>query len=185
MSRLRKMGLTIDDPLAPGAAKPTEPPRPRARRPPEESEPAQLSKGDRASEGPAGARPQPAAIPDARGPSTDPASRTPASRAPQGDRSSETAVATSWRSWSGATRVASYRLPDELLIELAASADELRLQVGLMVTAAITHLLDQPDTVIGELVDRADDARIRGRRATRGRRQTDEQAQVAVGPSTR
>jgi len=56
-----------------------------------------------------------------------------------------------------------------------------------MVTAAITHLLDQPDTVIGELVDRADDARIQGRRATRrtrGRKQTDEQAQVAVGPST-
>jgi hypothetical protein len=84
-------------------------------------------------------------------------------------------------------RVASYRLPDELLIELAASAEELRLQVGLMVTAAITHLLDLPNTVIGELVDRADDARIQGRRATRrtrGRPRAGEQAQVAIGPST-
>lgn len=83
---------------------------------------------------------------------------------------------------------AATRLPDELLLELAASADELRLEVGLMVTAAITHLLDQPDAVIGELVHRADDARIQGRRATRrtrGPRHIDEQAQVAVGPSTR
>jgi hypothetical protein len=66
-----------------------------------------------------------------------------------------------------ASRVASYRLPDELLAELASTSDQLQLQVGLLVTAAITRLLDQPDEVIGELVDRADDARIQGRRAAR------------------
>jgi hypothetical protein len=36
-----------------------------------------------------------------------------------------------------------------------------------LVTAAITRLLDEPDEVIAELVDRADDARIQGRRASR------------------
>ena len=76
-------------------------------------------------------------------------------------------IQNAWRSWSGGTRVASYRLPDELLAELASTSAELQLQVGLIVTAAIAHLLDEPDDVIAALVDRADDARIQGRRATR------------------
>jgi len=72
-----------------------------------------------------------------------------------------------WRAWSGQTRVASYRLPDELLGELASTAAELQLAVGLLVTAAIAHLLDEPADAIAGLVDRADDARIEGRRAAR------------------
>ena len=69
--------------------------------------------------------------------------------------------------WSGGTRVASYRLPDELLEELAGRAAELALPVGLIVTAAIANVLDAPGEMIGALVDRADDARIQGRRAAR------------------
>ena len=40
----------------------------------------------------------------------------------------------------------------------------------MMVTAAITQLLDRPPDVIGALVDRADDARIHGRRHARRHR---------------
>jgi hypothetical protein len=52
-------------------------------------------------------------------------------------------------------------------VELASSSGELQLPVGLLVTAAIAHLLDEPADAIAGLVDRADDARIEGRRAAR------------------
>jgi hypothetical protein len=63
--------------------------------------------------------------------------------------------------------VGSFRLPHELLEELGDTARELQLPVGLMVTAAITQLLDEPPDTIVALVDRADDARIKGRRQMR------------------
>jgi hypothetical protein len=72
-----------------------------------------------------------------------------------------------WRAWSGVTGVGSFRLPHELLAELSDTARELGLPVGLMATAAITQLLDQPAEEIAALVDRADDARIHGRRTSR------------------
>jgi hypothetical protein len=72
-----------------------------------------------------------------------------------------------WREWSGLTGVGSFRLPHELLTELSDTARELGLPVGLIVTAAVTQLLDQPAEQIAALVDRADDARIQGRRRAR------------------
>jgi hypothetical protein len=72
-----------------------------------------------------------------------------------------------WRSWSGLTRVASYRLRDELLAELAAVATRLQVPAGLLATAAITEQLGQRNDTMRGLVDRADDARIHGRRAAR------------------
>jgi hypothetical protein len=63
--------------------------------------------------------------------------------------------------------VASYRLPDELLHELTVVADGHRLPVGLLVCAAITHLLDHDLDQISALVDRAEDARFQGRRHRR------------------
>ena len=77
-----------------------------------------------------------------------------------------------WREWSGITGVGSFRLPHELLVELSDTARELGLPIGMIVTAAITQLLDQPPEQIAQLVDRADDARIHGRRNAR-RRLTD------------
>ena len=74
-----------------------------------------------------------------------------------------------WRAWSGITGVGSFRLPHELLVELGDTARELGLPIGMLVTAAITQLLDQPPEQIAELVDRADDARIHGRRNARRR----------------
>ena len=74
-----------------------------------------------------------------------------------------------WRAWSGLTGVGSFRLPHELLVELGDTARELGLPIGMIVTAAITQLLDQPPERIAELVDRADDARIHGRRHARRR----------------
>jgi hypothetical protein len=74
-----------------------------------------------------------------------------------------------WRTWSGITGVGSFRLPHELLVELGDTARELDLPIGMIVTAAITQLLDQPPEQIAELVDRADDARIHGRRHARRR----------------
>jgi hypothetical protein len=75
-----------------------------------------------------------------------------------------------WRTWSGVTGVGSFRLPHELLIELGDTARELQLPIGMIVTAAITELLDQPPDTIATLVDRADDARIQGRRQARRHR---------------
>jgi hypothetical protein len=74
-----------------------------------------------------------------------------------------------WREWTGVTSVGSFRLPHELLAELGERARRLGLPIGLIVTAAITQLLDQPPDEIAALVDRADDARIHGRRIARRR----------------
>ena len=63
----------------------------------------------------------------------------------------------------------SFRLPHELLAELGDTARELQLPIGMIVTAAITKLLDQPPEEIAVLVDKADDARIQGRRRARRR----------------
>jgi hypothetical protein len=74
-----------------------------------------------------------------------------------------------WRAWSGITGVGSFRLPHELLVELGDTARQLGLPIGMIVTAAITELLDQPPERIARLVDRADDTRIQGRRHARRR----------------
>jgi hypothetical protein len=68
--------------------------------------------------------------------------------------------------------VGSFRLPHELLAELGETARELQLPIGMIVTAAITQLLDQPAEEIAVLVDKADDARIQGRRRVRRRMTT-------------
>jgi hypothetical protein len=65
--------------------------------------------------------------------------------------------------------VGSFRLPHELLDELGSAARELQLPIGMIVTAAITQLLDQSAEEIAVLVDKADDARIQGRRRVRRR----------------
>jgi hypothetical protein len=176
MSRLRKTGLTIDDPLAPVTAK-TE--GRRAARPsrgtrfdssPRRPEADVAIPKANSSDAAAGAE-EAVGVPES---SDDPAAgmaadgvpeRSPRRRAARMEASRQPAGV--WRSWSGGTRVASYRLPDELLAELGSTSAELQLQVGLIVTAAITRLLDEPDEVIASLVDRADDARIQGRRAAR------------------
>ena len=63
----------------------------------------------------------------------------------------------------------SFRLPHELLVELGDTAREQGLPIGMIVSAAITQLLDQPPETIAALVDRADDARIQRRRRSRRR----------------
>ncbi|MGH3264165.1 MAG: hypothetical protein ACRDNS_19465 [Trebonia sp.] len=134
----QKRRLQIDDPL--GGGQPVTPPKP--------ADPQSV----------ANRRPrtaQPAKSSDGQ------AKRTPQSN---GRRS---ATAELWRDWSGLTGVGSFRLPHELLAELGDTARELGLPVGLMATAAIAQLLDQPPEQIATLVDRADDARIHGRRSSR------------------
>jgi hypothetical protein len=74
-----------------------------------------------------------------------------------------------WREWTGLSGVGSFRLPHELLAELGNTARELQLPIGMIVTAAITQLLDQSAAEIAVLVDKADDARIQGRRRARRR----------------
>ncbi|MGZ4254827.1 MAG: hypothetical protein ACXVS6_22760 [Solirubrobacteraceae bacterium] len=86
-----------------------------------------------------------------------------------GARAQQAASREMWRAWSGITGVGSFRLPHELLVELGDTARDLGLPIGMIVTAAITQLLDQPPEQIAALVDRADDARIHGRRNARRR----------------
>ena len=163
MSRLRRTGLTIDDPLSPGAAE-------------EHVTPARLPDDERvarSSGGPAGSTLSPKPQPSSAASSTSRQAPRTAPAASSGARKEPTRATTaapangSWRAWCGQTRVASYRLPDELLAELSSTSAELQLPVGLLVTAAIAHLLDEPADAIAGLVDRADDARIQGRRAAR------------------
>jgi hypothetical protein len=92
-------------------------------------------------------------------------SATPAKRAPQNN--GKPMGGDVWREWSGLSGVGSFRLPHELLTELNDTARKHNLPIGLLVTAAITQLLDQPAEQIAALVDRADDARIHGRRTNR------------------
>ncbi len=72
-----------------------------------------------------------------------------------------------WREWSEHNRVASFRLPTDLLDELAARVQRLGLPLGTTATAALLHLLDEKDTVITELVDRADENRYFSQRKAR------------------
>jgi hypothetical protein len=163
MSRLRRTGLTIDDPLAPATA---DQHATSARQRDDE-----LAAGS--SDGPTGSTLSPKPQASAARRSTSRQGRRPAAAATSNARKAPTRAATAtpasgaWRAWSGQTRVASYRLPDELLAELASTSAELQLPVGLLVAAAIADLLDKPAGAIGGLVDRADDARIQGRRAVR------------------
>lgn len=138
MTSIRRQGLKIDDPLGPSPS------------------------GGATADGDAPAKPR------ARSGSSSTKKRPAARSKPiRGQARSATADEGVWREWSGLTGVGSFRLPHELLAELSDTARGLGLPVGLMATAAITQLLDQPADQIAALVDRADDARIHGRRTSR------------------
>ncbi len=77
-----------------------------------------------------------------------------------------------WRDWSGASRVASFRLPDEILIELTERTTRLGLPIGQTVLAAITALLDSDDETLLAQIDRAAQALTRGKRRARQQRST-------------
>lgn len=131
--------LTLDDPTA---AQPRPKPNPRPEDPEPPSAPA-----------PAPAKPKTSDRPPALGakPSNEP----------------KPAQSGEWREWTGPRRVVSFRLADELIAELKQVTAQLGLPEGRTVTAAITYLLDQDDELIVELVDRADDALVRGKRRAR------------------
>lgn len=137
MTSIRRQALKIDDPLGPSAT------------PAPEAPSAAPGKTTRRKAAP---------------PPTPRAAGRPKRASGQTQAAPTDAV---WREWSGLTGVGSFRLPHELLAELSDTARELGLPVGLMATAAITQLLDQPADQIAALVDRADDARIHGRRTSR------------------
>jgi hypothetical protein len=86
-----------------------------------------------------------------------------------GESSSPASNDGAWRSWAGGTRVASYRLPDELLEELDERARRLGVPIGMTVAAGLLQLFDQDDESIVRLVERAEDARVLARRAARRR----------------
>jgi hypothetical protein len=157
MTPLRGRGLEIDDPLGPrSSADRTADEAPEGR----EVAKADGSAGTHAAEGSEGR----------------PSARGSARRATRRQRPTAAAVDVAnsddglWREWTGLTGVGSFRLPHELLEELGDIARGHQLPVGLIVTAAITQLLDQPADTIVALVDRADDARIQGRRRMRRQR---------------
>ncbi len=74
-----------------------------------------------------------------------------------------------WRDWTGGTRVTSFRLPDELLDELAGTTDRLGLPIGQTIVAALTSLLDEDDATVIDRVDRAAQTLRRGKRAAQRR----------------
>jgi len=154
MTTLRRRGLQIDDPLGPSqSAEPNDlpaeltPAKPRTRR---------AAAKDNGTSKPERQRKQGAIGRASTAPRQEDLRKT------AGHRDSEV-----WREWSGLTGVGSFRLPHELMAELGDTARELGLPIGLIVTAAITQLLDESPEQIAVLVDRADDARIHGRRSSR------------------
>ena len=165
MTTLKRRSLQIDDPLGP--SRPTQPTRPSGELP----APTSLQTVE---SGHAGASERPSNV--GRRGKQETASRPPtveAQQPPEG-KAADQPRGEVWRTWSGVAGVGSFRLPHELLIELGDTARELQLPIGMIVTAAIAELLDQTPDVIAALVDRADDARIQGRR--RARRQRTESA---------
>jgi hypothetical protein len=160
MTTARRHGLQLDDPLAPTqpAARETastETAGQAAPKPTRDGVEAGTSTPTARRTGTAPTKPR-----AARGREPQPPAQTT-----RGDQQ-ESGV---WRAWRGVTGVGSFRLPHELLVELGDTARELGLPIGMIVTAAITQLLDQPPETIAALVDRADDARIHGRRHARRR----------------
>ena len=157
---MRRRGLQIDDPLGPG--QPTQPDEP----------PTEAGAHD-------GVGRRPRAGPSRRAIGLRRTRQRGEPRSGRQDQTGDAAAhrrahaaagdSVAWRAWSGITGVGSFRLPHELLVELGDTARELGLPIGMIVTAAITQLLDQPPEQIAELVDRADDARIHGRRNARRR----------------
>lgn len=145
MSSKARPPLTIDDPLAPRTPRPNE----------------SATAGEAPPEGDA------LGEPTAREPSRRPRPRRPADRAPQRAGERDTAEGSSSRPWAESSRVASYRLPDELLDELNARTRRLELPIGLTVAAALVEFLDRDDAAITAVVDALDDARHRARRAAR------------------
>jgi hypothetical protein len=157
MTTLRRRGLQIDDPLGPSqSAQPNEPPAEELALTRGKLRTGQAAAKDNGAPKPERQR-KPGAV--ARASSAE---RQEALRKTAGQGDSEV-----WREWSGLTGVGSFRLPHELLAELGDTARQLGLPIGLIVAAAITQLLDQSPEQIAALVDRADDARIHGRRTNR------------------
>ena len=70
-----------------------------------------------------------------------------------------------WREWGAFHQTVSFKWPSELVEELDDRRHDLREPVGLMVIAAVTHLLDQDDKTIHDLIDRAEQAKPRSGRA--------------------
>lgn len=160
MNRPRRPGLQIDDPLGPG---PSTPEQPTATQPGTDhtAGPHEDTAAERSRDG-GSARPRARS----EGRKTVPASdrRSAIRHQPTGETDGRP-----WREWTGLSGVGSFRLPHELLAELGDTVRELQLPIGMIVTAAITKLLDQPPEEIAALVDKADDARIQGRRRARRR----------------
>jgi hypothetical protein len=112
--------------------------------------------------------PKPPADPPSRPPRRAHKRAAPAERtAAAGER-----VSTEWRAWSGASRVASFRLPDELLDELEQRAGQLGVPLGMTVATGLLHLFDQDDETVLALVDRAEATRDQARRQARRRTPT-------------
>ena len=160
MTTVRRRGLQIDDPLSPGqpGVEEKSPSQSAEHTPPKPIREGHVQASTSApppeQPGNAGNESRPASASE-----QEPPAHTAAGHEENGI----------WRAWSGVTGVGSFRLPHELLVELGDTARELGLPIGMIVTAAITQLLDQPPEQIAELVDRADDARIHGRRHARRR----------------
>lgn len=98
------------------------------------------------------------------------APRRPKAASKRSDESVPEPVRELWRSWGPFHQTVSFKWPPELVQELDDRRHDLREPVGLMVIAAVTHLLDQDDNTIRGLIDRAEQAKPRsGRPRNRGR----------------
>jgi hypothetical protein len=159
----RRPILELDDPLAPRAAAvgPTGLDVDASR---DDREPTESTQKDQTHPHARRSRPKP--VPMAH-------SQNEKSASPElalvGEESTSSGADGAWRHWAGGTRVASYRLPDELLEELDARARRLGVPIGMTVAAGLLQLFDQDDETIIGLVERAEDARVLGRRAARRR----------------
>jgi hypothetical protein len=80
------------------------------------------------------------------------------------DQAPSGSPASPWRRWGPFHATVSFKWPLELVEELDNRRHDLREPVGLMVIAAVAHLLDQDDEAIRRLIDRAEQAKPRSGR---------------------
>jgi hypothetical protein len=168
MNGPRRHGLQIDDPLGPG---PSLGERPTATQPDSDNT-AKLHEGRAAERSSDSGTGSDRGAVRSEGRNTVTTSKRPSAirHRPTGETEDYAkGDGRPWREWTGLSGVGSFRLPHELLAELGDTARELHLPIGMIVTAAIAQFLDQPPEEIAALVDKADDARIQGRRRARRR----------------
>lgn len=151
--------LTLDDPLNATQAPQAKPSAPPEEKPKEAPSPPQAPPEEKPKRAPRSTR--------SRGTKRRAAADRAAGTSPADAGGADDGERQVWRRWGGGTRAQTYKVPDQLIEELDARTTALNLPIGMTVAAAVVAAMDLEDDELITLVERAEEARERGRRAAR------------------